>query len=627
MAKRNLKKRSKQKKYRSKSNIPFWKQRAFLFPLVAVLAITAAIFLPSLSHGFVNWDDELNIHNNLFVQELTWSNIQSIFSREGTIIGNYNPMPLLTFALEYHFVKLDPFVYHLNNLLLHLICVFFVYRISLQLGLGYMGAALVALLFGIHPMRVESVVWVTERKDVLFGAFYLAGMFTYIKYLKTPKQRLYLITMLLFIFSLLSKIQAVAFPLTMVLLDYFYKKPQRWKLVPFFVLSAITGIMGIIFLGEDGSLENEANYTIFQRLLIGDYSYLTYLYKLIFPYPMSPLYPYPKVLTWGFYAAPIGTLGIAALLYWAYQKGYRILLFAFAFFTFNVMFVLQILGAGQGFLADRFTYIPYFGFFFLAGWGLERLLKLMPKQKAIISAAFSAFLVLFVMMTFQQAKIWENSQTLWSHCLKFYQNINTPFINIGHYYRDKGDFEKAHANYSKALELKVRPETYNSRGKLQFEQGKGEAALADFNAAIQMGGRPETIGEIYINRGAVFGSKGDYDRALDDFSKGIELHPTQKNGYANRSMIYFLRQQYDLALQDYNSYIALNPMNAKVWYERGLTHHRLNNTAGALSDLNRAIQLNPNNGTFYRKRGDLHAALGNASQATQDHQRAQQLGK
>src|SRR6187402_2136650 len=184
--------------------------------ILGVLILTIIAFIPALDNGFVNWDDDYNLANNTNTALLTWDNIVKIFSEP--VIGNYNPLPILTFTIERSIFGLEPMVYHVNNLLLHLVCVFFIYRIFKSLNLSSLTSAAGALLFGIHPMRVESVAWVTERKDVLFGAFFLAALWYYIQYVKTDYARKYFYAALgLFFIALFAKIQAVSLPLTMLL--------------------------------------------------------------------------------------------------------------------------------------------------------------------------------------------------------------------------------------------------------------------------------------------------------------------------------------------------------------------------------------------------------------------------
>lgn len=341
-----------------KSN-SFWRSRTLLLLILGILIGTFGLFSPTLSHDFVNWDDPVNILENPNLQTFDWASIKGIFS--STVIGNYNPLTIFSFAVEKAILGLNPTVFHLNNLLLHLVCIFLVYRIALSLKLTTAAAILVALLFAIHPMRVESVTWITERKDVLFGAFYLGAIFQYIRY-STAKQKqpkIFWSIIVLFILSLLSKIQAVSLPLSFLAIDYWFKRPLKWSLVtekiPYFALSLLIGIIGVLLLKQEGSLEDEATFSFIDRLIIGGYSYLIYLVKFIFPYEMSPLYPYPANIGTPFYVGTIISLLIVGGVFYAFKKGHRVVVFSFAFFTFNVFFVLQILGAGQGFENDFYS--------------------------------------------------------------------------------------------------------------------------------------------------------------------------------------------------------------------------------------------------------------------------------
>ncbi|MCP3929552.1 MAG: tetratricopeptide repeat protein [Bacteroidetes bacterium] len=599
-----------------------------LLPVFVLLIITVIVLSPSLFNGFVNWDDDANLLDNPYLQNFDWESIKGIFS--STVIGNYNPLPIFTFAIEKSIFGLNPAVFHISNLLLHLGCTILAYRILLKLHISPTAAFIGALLFGIHPMRVESVAWVTERKDVLFGIFYLTAILFYIRALKEKSHKKYnWIILILFVLSLFSKIQAVALPLSMLALDYYFRRPLKWQIliekIPYFILSLIIGALGVYLLGRDGSLEDATNYSFFERLLIGAYSYCVYLYKLIVPYPLSPMYPYPKVLSWWFYVSVLPVIAIIGGWFWAFRKDWRKLVFGMAFFTFNVVFLLQILGAGHGFLADRFTYIPYLGLFFLAGAGYDYLNDNYSKKRKLIIIGITVYLLSFAMMSWQQCKVWKDGGTLWTHVLKYYPNAVNPWINLGHYYRDTGDFENALAQYTKAIEVKSdKAITYNSRGKLYFDHGHPNEAIRDLGTGIEL---DSTNDEMYINRGAAYGMIGNYELALQDFSQGIELNPKRKNAYLNRSMLYFETGKYDKAIADYDTFLELDPENAEIWFERGTAKYMLRQYSQAIQDLNQAIRLKPNTGKYYLQRSQAYRGLGQKDLAIQDATQAQQLGE
>ncbi|MCO6485730.1 MAG: tetratricopeptide repeat protein [Saprospiraceae bacterium] len=596
------------------------------YPWIA-LALTAIVFANSLSNGFVNWDDDVNVLENPNLEVFNWTSIKGIFTSD--VIGNYNPLTILTFAFEKAMFGLDPTIYHVNNLLLHLVCVWLVYRIFLALGLPALAAFFGALVFGIHPMRVESVAWVTERKDVLFGAFFLGALLLYIRYLEGGRKsgRLVLWILLLFLMSLLSKIQAVTLPLSMLCVDYLRRRPLKLGLViekwPYFLMSLAVGLLGIYMLRENESLDDTTKYTFIERLMVGFTSYVVYLVKFVVPYKMSPLYPYEAKMPVIFYASPAGLAAVAAVVWTWWKKDLRPYVFGMAFFTFNVMFLLQILAAGQGFLADRFTYIPYLGLIFMLAWWLNEWVQ-RPRYASLVRLLAVAWLCAMAFLTVRQNRIWESGGTLWTHVLKYYENVHTPWNNRARFYRESGQTDLALADYNESIRLKPLASTYNSRGKLFFDQGKIKEALNDYSEGIKL---DPDLGEIYINRAAAYGMLGDLDRALADVSKGLELDPDNANGFLNRSLIYVNRGEYAKAEADHTSYLALKPFHADIYYERGLVRNALGKPQEAYDDLSQAIRLNPGQALYYNERAKSLEALGRGAEAQQDRQQAQVLGK
>ena len=626
---------AKQKNTGKKLSKPGEKQKKYIIQtldsqdwkyIIGVLALTFVAFIPALTNDFVNWDDDYNLGKNTNTALLNWDNIVNIFTEP--VIGNYNPLPILTFAIERSIFGLDPTIYHVNNVLLHLVCVFFIFRIFRSLNLTILAAAAGALLFGIHPMRVESVAWVTERKDVLFGAFFLSALWLYIHYVKSGYAKKYFYAALgLFFFSLLAKIQAVSLPLTMLLVDYYFRRPLHFKLVlekwAFFTLSLLIGLVGIYFLQDQGSINDVTTYSLFQRLMIGGYSLGVYLVKFIFPYEMSPLYPYPAVLPWQVYLGPIAVLAILGFSYVAYKKDWRPYLFGVLFFLFNIMFVLQVVGAGQGFLADRFTYIPYAGLMFMMVYAGQSLMKDNQRSGKLAVYGFGGLMVLFFIMTWQQNKVWTDSDTLWTHVLKHEDKTSLPYRNRANHRRDQGRTEEALADYNSAITLKPDGALYNSRAKLYFNLKKYDLSLQDYNRAIAM---DSTEGEFYINRGAVFALSNDLPRALEDFNKGLILDPDHANGYKNRSLIYQSFGQWANAESDITAYLKMHPEDADLWYERGRIRNVLNKPQEGLPDFDRAIQLNNKQGLYYYEKMKCLLLLGQNAQAKQLLPIIQQFG-
>ncbi len=611
--------------------------------LAVVLLITYISFSSVKNYDFVNWDDPNNAYENKLITSLNkenfWENTKAIFKTD--VIGNYNPLPIWTFALEQKIRGSEPYTgitapggWHMTNLWLHLISVILVFFISKKLGLQLWGTVFTTLLFAIHPMRVESVAWITERKDVLFGMFFLAAMLCYINHKRSKKLAHLIFTYILFILSLFSKIQAVALPLSLIAVDYLLAKNFDWKMVrskiPFFLLSIAFGIYGIIVLKDNNSLEATVNtYPLWQRIFIGSYSFMIYLIKLIIPYEMSPLYPYPNKIPNGFYST-ILLLPITLLaLYQGFKRKWVVFIFGLMFFIFNIIFLLQILAAGQGFIADRFTYIAYFGLFFLFGYLLDQ--AIITNKFKIPSLAVAVLASIFyIYTTINQVKIWQNSETLWTHVIKYYDKITTPFGNRANYYRSQKQYNLAINDYASAIALKPEAQTLNSRSKLYFDiSGNSKdtlmLALADLNRAI---GLKPNDGEFLINRGAMYAKLGDFDKALASLNEGLKIKPDHISGYLNRSLIYNLKNEHLNAIKDFDQYLNYDPYKANIIFERGVQKRMLNDINGSISDYNRAIELGDevNIGVFYYERAYSNFILKNIDKAKADYKMAVSLG-
>ena len=637
-SKKNTKQKNSRKKAEIRSKRPgktihqklnfSWLHIAFL------VLVTSIVFAPSLQNEFVNWDDDRNFYENELIETLNdenfWINSKKIFQTH--VIGNYNPLTIFTFALEKRFFGFEkPFYWHLNNLLLHLLCVIMVYLICIQMKLDPLVALFVAILFGIHPMRVESVAWVTERKDVLFGAFYFLSIFYYIKYTRVKQKPYYiLLVWIFFILSLLSKIQAVILPVSFILLDYYFDRKLSMRKIlrktPYLIASLVIGIIGIYFLQMQDSLESNSTFQLYERIFIGSYSYVVYLVKSVVPYQMSALYPYPSSLPIYFYPTIIVFVALPILLWKLYIRKKHILFFGISFFTVNIFFLLQILGAGQGFIADRFTYVAYFGIFVIFGYYFHRLLQHSTLQK-FIPYAFLLPIIAYSFFTFHQCKVWKNSETLWTHVIKTSNLSTLPYGNRANYYRDKGMIKEALRDYTTTINLKsTKPGPYNSRGKLYFAYDNPDSlriALSDYDNAIRLA--PE-VGEYCINRGATYSKLGDQQRALQDFNKGIELNPSFPNGYLNRSLIYFHNKDLDAAISDLTKYLSYKPYSPDIWFERGKAKNLLHRYSQAIPDFDRAIQLNNKKGIYFFERAKAHYSVGKYPQAKNDINTSIQLG-
>lgn len=621
----------------TKQFLPNKSSSTVIYGIFAVV-ITFIFFANALNNDFVNWDDDRNFYNNDLIKNITpdnfWESTKAIFS--SNVIGGYNPLTIWTFGIEkivYGFDK--PFYWHFNNVILHLIAVFLVFRIALSLGLRVWSAFLVAVLFGIHPMRVESVTWVTERKDVLFGVFFLAALLQYILYKSDGKSYRWVLMTLFFIISLFSKIQAVTLPVTMLAVDYYLDKQWSFKTIinkiPFLLLSLAFGLFGIYMLTDVGTLstvKDTTNFSFVQRLFVGAFSFVIYLIKVVVPFRMSALYPYPNHFLWYFYPSMLIVPIVLYVLYKSYVNNVKYVFFGLSFFVINVVLLLQVVGAGQGYLADRFTYMGYFGLFFMGAAYFEKLSEQKYHLRTTLWTVAIAYIFALGVLTFMQNKVWKNSETLWTNVLKYYTKTTLPYGNRAFYYRETNQPRKALADYNSLLALREEADALINRAMLYFTMGKGRdtlmLALNDYNRAVLL---KSDDGEVFINRGATFARLGDKEKALEDLNKGLAMKPDHAPGYINRSVLYSELGRYEEALKDIETYLKLDPSKADMWYEKGRMNFMLKRVDEAIEAYSQAIMFDsPNKGLYLYTRARTYSLINKLPEAKADLQKAIDFG-
>jgi hypothetical protein len=319
-----------------------WK---YYVPLAIILVLSFIVYLPVLQNGLIDWDDHVYIKNNPLIHSF---NLKEIFSQY--VSGNYHPLTILTFAIEYQFFGLNETGYHAVNLLLHLLNVLLVFYTVFLLSDKVGVALLASLLFGIHPLHVESVAWAAELKDLLYTLFFLASYIFYLKYLKNPKRKLYIFAILLFLASLLSKAMAASLPVVLLLTDYFKGRKINKEIilekVPFFLLAITFGVVALIAQKSSGAIADIEIFTFPQRIVFASYGFITYLLKLILPLQLSAFYPYP-IASGGdipvlYYFYVLFFSGFAAFVIYSLRFSKKIF-FGTGFFAVTVFLVLQLL--------------------------------------------------------------------------------------------------------------------------------------------------------------------------------------------------------------------------------------------------------------------------------------------
>jgi protein O-mannosyl-transferase len=596
--------------------------------LGAVLVLTVVSYWPVLSnHAFV-WDDDSYIRNNLLLKTFS---LKEIFSRY--IVGNYHPVTILVLAIEYHFFGLNALGYHAVSLLLHLLNVLLVFYALLLLSQKAEVALVAALLFGIHPLHVESVAWASELKDMLYTFFFLAAYVFYLKYINSLHKKFYVFALILFLLSLLSKAMAASLPVILLLTDYFkgrkINKPVLIEKAPFFILAVTLGVIAVFAQNVSSELPDFAS-PLPHRLVYASYGFITYLVKLLIPHHLSAFYPYPDkntdVVEMIYYVFLV--LGLIGVVIYSIRFS-KIIFFGFGFFAVTVFLVLQLLPVGRAIMADRYSYIPSIGIFYLAGEGFYYSWK--NKSKWLTIIVLSAFAIFFSVKTFDRCGIWKNEIVLWNDVIRQYEKVPLAYLNRGITYAKENEYDKAIEDLTKAIQLDTNytkayynyAKAYYNRGNAYADKQKFDLALKDFNKCIEL--NPKYT-QAYFNRGNIYSDRQEYDKAMADFSKAIELNPGEAKPYLNRGFIYGIRKEYDRALKDFDRAIALDPGDADAFFNKGYVLTLMTNYPEAIRNFSQSIRIRANDPPAYYYRGQAEYYSGDRDAALSDLRRAADWG-
>lgn len=522
----------------------------------AIILFTLVLYLNSLKNGFVDWDDPDYLRDNIAVHKLGWEQLKTIFTSFHS--GNYHPFTTLSYSLEYAVSGYgSATLYHFNNLWLHLVNVLLVFWFIKMISNDRLVPAIVAFWFGIHPMHVESVAWISERKDLLYGVFFLAGLISYCYYLRehgniagpkkttTGRKRIYyFLTLLFFLFSLLSKSAAVVLPLVLLLIDFLIKRKfyakQLIEKIPFFALALLFGYLAI--LSQDSAIHRgmELDLSPVNRFFTVNYAIFRYVAMLFYPSGLSAYHPYPAI-------SPdnIGAVIYISVLFMIILVGGAIYLlkdsrkwfFGLFFFLVNIALVLQILPVGGAFIAERYTYISYIGLFYILACllvlAIEKTKSSLPLRIVLI-AFFILFSGVCSITTYYRIQIWKDSLSLFDDVVNKY-----PENYLAYYLRGSAkqynDPPGAIADYTKSVALNSNnPKALNNRGNIYSANGRYKEALVDYDEALKF---DPTIAEALNNRGAIKAIFGDFNGALADIEKAIAIRPGYSDAYRNRGLV------------------------------------------------------------------------------------------
>lgn len=634
-----------------------------------ILVITFISYLPVLKGEFLLWDDDVHVLENITIRGLDFEHIQDMFTT--TVNKIYIPLTSLSFAAEYHFFGYDPFVYHFDNILLHLLVVALIFLLGRKLGLSEVAAGIAAFIFGIHPIHVESVAWITERKDVLYAAFYMAAVLSYVFYLDSFKvkgasgkkvqkkeEKVYGFlawTTIFGVLSMLAKPMALSLPLILLLLDWFKGrsfKPQAFiEKIPLGIL--IAGI-GWITYSAHARVPGE---NITQSILIWPWTFAFYLRQFFFPLYSLPLYKLPQPVSLQnieyLFALAVLFAAVGAVAGWRRNKW---VVLAVLFYFFSIFFILRFDDAKDiNIVADRFMYLPSLGLCFLIGWGIHLFWSRTKKAgRGIVIVILFLLSAGLSLKTFHQSRVWNDSISLWGHQLKYNPDEPIALNNIATAFSKKKEFKDAEEKYRQSVAAVSEPSNGDLReatrrieflislyqkaveaepyfkdahynlGNLYFSVERFTDAAESYKEALRIDPK---FKDAHVGLGDLYVKVKDAPQAVYAYEQALRLYPDDQDLYINviKSYTEAIKQNPDVApyskarsnaLALYSDLVNRNNPRASSYLSLGNLYAENGDSGLALLAYRRALELNPghvatlyNLGNLYKDQGRLDDAL------------------
>ena len=598
-------------------------KRTYGFALL-IAVVTFMVYLPALQNGFVNWDDDDYIYKNAFIHPLNAAFFKWAFL--DFYDANWHPLTWISHAIDYSLWGLNPAGHHLSSILLHVMTTGLVFLLATRLivvaakraaegGKPFpderdvlTASAVAALLFGIHPLHVESAAWISERKDVLCAFFFLLSIMMHMSYRSYKTYKTYCLTLGFFTLALLSKPMAVTLPIVLLILDWYpFESIKSFRTfrtavvekLPFFALSLASAVIAVLAQKSSGAIISMESTPLPVRFGVASEAVISYVGKMVFPLNLIPFYPYPKDAfpTSPKYLLFILLTVLVSAVCLAVVKKRKAWPAIWGYYIVTLLPVLGVVQVGYQAMADRYTYLPSLGPFLLAGLAVAWLRRRSsPAMLRGVVAAAAALLVavLLSLITIRQIPLWKDSFTLWNYEIqKSPEGRPMAYFHRGNAYGDSDDYDRAVADYTTAIDLKPDYfEAFNNRATAYRKKGLLDRAIDDYSKAISL----NSNFRIYCNRGYVYLDKELWSKAEEDFNRAIELNPRFDGGYDGLGMVYYLNGRYNSAFRAFNRAIELNPKNPESFVNRGYVYLKRGDNDLARTDFGVACELGSQNG-------------------------------
>ena len=635
-----------------------------------LFVVVAAVYVPSLSNGFVNVDDELYVTSNAHVQTgLRWENLRLAFSNLGA--GFWHPLTWLSLMLDCQMFGLHATGHHLTALLLHAANTFLVFLLLRRLTGATWRSAFVAGLFGLHPLHVESVAWVSERKDVLSTLFWMLAMLAYVRYAEqssggTPKCEVrspepedrgpedskvqgsgfvplqlcsvsdapssfyYGLSLLLFVCGLMCKPTLVTMPFLLLLLDWWplrrftpptldAQPPSSRRVllekVPFLLLAGLAGLATIYAEKAIDALPSSSEFSFRYRLWNAVHSGAVYLVQTIWPRGLTVYYPCPKTLS----AWAVGGAGLlllaASVVCWRARRRRPYLVFGWAWYGLTLLPVIGLIQVGAFAHADRYTYVPLIGIFMILAWGLGELAERRVRLRHPLVAVAILCLAACALLTSRQLLYWRNSEALLRHALNFTKANSIAHDHLGLYLWEKGRTAEAVEQFQESLAIRPAFLPLRSLGLALASQGKLTEAIPYCEAALRLQPR-----DLVLRKGlaAALAQTGRPDEAITHYLTVLGTDPGDVEARNNLGITLAMQQRWDKAIEQFRYVLTAQPGDAGTHANLAYALASQHKLSEAIEEFRQVLLLNPSDPEAHQDLGSALAEQGKLDEAVKE---------
>jgi protein O-mannosyl-transferase len=577
-----------------------FQSRNLLGILAALIALNVFIYIQMQSHDFTRWDDPNYVSQNFEVSHgLTWEGVRWAFTTGQE--ANWHPLTWLSHMLDVQLFGMAPGAHHLINLLFHIANTLLLFWILFRMTTAIGRSAFVAGLFAAHPLHVESVAWLAERKDVLCAFFLLLAIWAYIAYVRKPIARRYLSVAALFTLALMAKPMAVTLPVLLFLLDIWplgrlnpgpgqmpvFLRLVREK-VPLIVLAMASSAVTIGVQWRGGAVAALDSVPLSDRIANALASYVAYLGNMLWPANLSAFYPYGPLPELRVVVCFLAIAGVSVIAVRSVAR-HPYILVGWMWYLAALAPVIGLIQVGSQAKADRYTYLPSIGIFIVIAWVIPKALGRMPKTPLAIAG--SILICVLAAAAHSQAAYWINGTVLWEHALKLYPDSHFVHLSLGNEFYNRGEEAKALLHFSEAIRLcPTSAEAQNSLGRTLAGQGHIHEAFEHFSLALRF--KPD-YEDAHCNLGASLIDLGKIDEAMPHLATALRINARNSTAHYELGIAFFRQGKSDEAMDHFSEALRLKPGYAEAYNWRGTVLSEQGKQDEAIVQYNEAIRIKP----------------------------------